>query len=126
MRRRLLTMIMALTMVISILPATAMAEDLIDPLPDNDTETQIDRVGMNETEEDEVSSLPDPVDGVIMLTDSMTLAASWEVTAEETVTLDLNGYTLSGPESGPVIKNYGDLTIKDDNQRRQLYSICPQ
>ena len=103
-----------------------MAEDLIDPLPDNDTETQIDRVGMNETEEDEVSSLPDPVDGVIMLTDSMTLAASWEVTAEETVTLDLNGYTLSGPESGPVIKNYGDLTIKDDNQRRQLYSICPQ
>lgn len=113
MRRRLFAIIMALTMVISILPATAMAEDLMDPLPDNNTETQIDSVDLSETEEGEAKSLPEPSDGDITLTEDVTLAKSWEVTAEATITLDLNGFTLRGPESGPVIKNYGSLTIKD-------------
>ena len=85
----------------------------MDPLPDNNTETQIDSVDLSETEEDKTSNLPDPVNNVITLTKDVTLTESWEVTAEKDITLDLNGFTLIGPSSGPVIKNHGDLTIQD-------------
>ena len=113
MKRRLFAIIVAMTMIISILSVTALAEDLMDPLPDNNTETQIDSVDLSETEEGEANSLPEPRNGVITLTGDVTLTESWEAETGATITLDLNGHTLSGPESGPVIKNHGALTIQD-------------
>ena len=118
MRRRLFAIIMALTMVISILPVTALAEDLMDPLPDNNTETQIDSADLSETEEGEANSLPEPRGGVITLTGDVTLTESWEAETGATITLDLNGHTLSGPESSPVIKNFGTLTIQDTSEEQ--------
>ena len=118
MKRRLFAIIVAMTMVISILPVTALAEDLMDPLPDNNTETQIDSVDLSETEEGEAKSLPEPSDGVITLTEDVTLAKSWEVTAEATITLDLNGHTLSVSDNAAVVKNYGELTIKDTSEEQ--------
>ena len=118
MKRRLFAIIVAMTMVISILPVTALAEDLMDPLPDNNTETQIDSVDLSETEEGEANSLPEPSDGVITLTEDVTLAKSWEVTAEATITLDLNGHTLSVSDNAAVVKNYGELTIKDTSEEQ--------
>ena len=118
MKRRLFAIIVAMTMVISILPVTALAEDLMDPLPDNNTETQIDSVDLSETEEGEAKSLPEPSYGVITLTEDVTLAKSWEVTAEATITLDLNGHTLSVSDNAAVVKNYGELTIKDTSEEQ--------
>ena len=118
MKRRLFAIIVAMTLVISILPVTALAEDLMDPLPDNNTETQIDSADLSETEEGEAKSLPEPSDGVITLTEDVTLAKSWEVTAEATITLDLNGHTLSVSDNAAVVKNYGELTIKDTSEEQ--------
>ena len=115
MRRRLFAIIMALTMVISILSVTALAEDLMDPLPDNNTETQIDSVDLSETEEDKTSNLPDPENNVITLTKDVTLTESWEVTAETRVTLDLAGFTLDGGANTAIV-NKGMLTIKDSSE----------
>ena len=64
------------------------------------------------------SNLPDPVKNVITLTKDVTLTESWEVTAEKDITLDLNGFTLIGPSSGPVIKNHGTLTIQDTSEEQ--------
>ena len=118
MKRRLFAIIVAMTMIISILPVTALAEDLMDPLPDNNTETQIDSADLSETEEGEANSLPEPRGGVITLTGDVTLTESWEAETGATITLDLNGHTLSGPESSPVIKNFGTLTIQDTSEEQ--------
>ena len=90
----------------------------MDPLPDNNTETQIDSADLSETEEGEANSLPEPRDGVITLTGDVTLTESWEAETGATITLDLNGHTLSGPESSPVIKNFGTLTIQDTSEEQ--------
>ena len=115
MKRRLFAIIVAMTLVISILPVTALAEDLMDPLPDNNTETQIDSVDLSETEEDKTSNLPDPENNVITLTKDVTLTESWEVTAETPVTLDLAGFTLDGGANTAIV-NEGMLTIKDSSE----------
>ena len=52
MKRRLFATVLAIIMVISVLPVTAMAVDLEDPLPEDVAGTQIDNEDLSETEED--------------------------------------------------------------------------
>ena len=115
MKRRLFATVLAIIMVISVLPVTAMAVDLEDPLPEDVAGTQIDSVDLSETEEDKTSNLPDPVNDVITLTNDVTLVSSWEVTAETPVTLDLAGFTLDGGANTAIV-NKGRLTIKDSSK----------
>ena len=57
------------------------------------------------------SALPAAENGVIKLTENVTLTERWEVAANTEITLDLNGYSITS--AGQVIKNNGILTITD-------------
>lgn len=120
MKARLLSIVLVLAMVVSVTPfaladgadASGAEDDPgIEIQSPADTEQQAE-----ETQDTLSSTMPDPVNGVITLTNNVTLDSSWEVAAGATVTLVLNGFTLNGPSSGAVIKNYGTLTIEDDSE----------
>ena len=57
------------------------------------------------------SGLPAVENGVIKLTENVTLTERWEVAANTEITLDLNGYSITS--AGQVIMNNGILTITD-------------
>ena len=115
MKRRLFATVLAIIMVISVLPVTAMAVDLEDPLPEDVAGTQIDNEDLSEEKEGDTGSLPSPAGGVITMIEDVTLEESWEVTAETPVTLDLAGFTLDGGANTAIV-NKGTLTIKDSSE----------
>lgn len=65
-------------------------------------------------------SLPNPINGVITLTEDVVLYGTWQI--KGTITLDLNGYGLSvlADQDQRIIEiaNGGNLTLKDSNPNR--------
>ena len=119
MKKRLLALILVAAMVISVSPF-ALANEA--DVPETGEEPVADAAVLptdtgdsSEPEllDNETSSMPEAEVGVITLTGNVTLTESWEVTAGTTITLDLNGHTLSVSGNVAVIKNSGTLTIKD-------------
>ena len=68
------------------------------------------------------SELPTAVNGVIKLTENVTLTARWEVAANTEITLDLNGYSITS--AGQVIMNNGKLTIRTIRVAERLYLLA--
>ena len=66
------------------------------------------------------SALPAAENGVIKLTEDVTLTARWEVAANTEITLDLNGYSITS--AGQVIMNNGKLTITDNKGGGKIVS----
>ena len=66
------------------------------------------------------SALPAAENGVIKLTENVTLTARWEVAANTEITLDLNGYSITS--AGQVIMNNGKLTITDNKGGGKIVS----
>ncbi len=67
---------------------------------------------------EESAGLPEAADGVITLTGDVTLSSAAVFGEGERVTLDLNGYTLSGPDGGLAIalEKGANLTVKDGSE----------
>lgn len=99
MKRKLCSVLLALCMVLTLLPVSALAEE---------TDTQ------------SATSLPAAVDGVITLTEDVTLTSGFVVNADQDLTLDLNGHSLT--KSGTVILNNGRLTIRDTTKNGSIVS----
>ena len=119
MKARLLSIVLVLAMVVSVTPfaladgadASGAEDDPgIEIQSPADTEQQAE-----ETQDTLSSTMPDPENGVITLTNNVTLDSSWEVEVEETVTLDLNGFTLDGGTNTAIV-NKGMLIIKDSSE----------
>ena len=70
------------------------------------------------------SALPAAENGVIKLTEDVTLTARWEVAANTEITLDLNGYSITS--AGQVIMNNGKLTITDNKGGGKIVSTGSQ
>ena len=70
------------------------------------------------------STLPTAENGVIKLTENVTLTERWEVAANTEITLDLNGYSITS--AGQVIMNNGKLTITDNKGGGKIVSIGSQ
>lgn len=70
------------------------------------------------------STLPTAENGVIKLTENVTLTERWEVAANTEITLDLNGYSITS--AGQVIMNNGKLTITDNKGGGKIVSTGSQ
>ncbi len=57
-------------------------------------------------------------ENVITLTGDVTLSKTFEVNSSESITIDLAGYTLTGPSNGYTIDNKGSLMIKDSGEKK--------
>lgn len=100
MKRKLCSVLLALCMVLTLLPVSAMAE---------------------ETDAQSATSLPAADEnGVITLMENVTLTSTFVVNAEQDLTLDLNGYSLTN--AGTVILNNGRLTIRDTTKNGSIVS----
>lgn len=97
MKRKLCSVLLALCMVLTLLPVSAMAE--------GGTATSLPNADEN---------------GVITLTEDVTLTSTFVVNAEQDLTLDLNGYSLT--KAGTVILNNGRLTIRDTTKNGSIVS----
>ena len=101
MKKRLLSMFLCLCMLLTMVPA-ALAVDNQDTPDPQTTQTE-------ENTQDTSESLPTAdEDGIIKLTQNVTLSNGYTVNSNETVTIDLNGYTLT---ANIICK--GTLTVKD-------------
>lgn len=129
--KRLLSILLALCMALTLLPAAALAEGRSDTgamepvrqeqaeergvvTPDQITQDaqSTARSGVSAPES---ATLPEAENGVITLTQDVRLATAFPVANDTTLKLDLNGYTLTGPDGqyGYTIDNSGTLTIVD-------------
>ena len=122
MKARLLSIVLALAMVVSVTPF-ALADGADASGVEDDPGIEIQSPAGTEQQAEETqdtlsSTMPNPVNGVITLTGNVTLTKSWEVTAGTTITLDLNGHTLSVSGNVAVIKNSGTLTIQDTSEEQ--------
>ena len=100
MKKRFLSILMALTMVLSLLPATALAEETTGPQETaiQDTDTTLES-------------------GEYYLSKDITLTdGALTVPEGKEVTLNLNGQTLTNKEGEHTIVNKGTLTIVDNSE----------
>lgn len=73
-----------------------------------------------------VSKMPEAINGVITLTEDVTLTEKYVVSEGTTLKIDLNGYTLTGPSGNYVIDNRGNLTIVDNGATKgKIVGIAP-
>ncbi len=86
-RKRFLSALLACAMIISLFPFAAFAAD--------------------------GTSLPEAKDGVITLTQNVTLTSAYTIEKDASVTIDLNGYTITNAAGNHTIINNGSLVIKD-------------
>lgn len=100
MKRKLCSVLLALCMVLTLLPVSAMAD-----VADAQSATSLPAADEN---------------GVITLTENVTLTSTFVVNAEQDLTLDLNGYSLTN--AGTVILNNGRLTIRDTTKNGSIVS----
>ena len=100
MKRKLCSVLLALCMVLTLLPVSAMAD-----VADAQTATSLPAADEN---------------GVITLMENVTLTSTFVVNAEQDLTLDLNGYSLTN--AGTVILNNGRLTIRDTTKNGSIVS----
>lgn len=87
-KKRFLSALLACAMLISLFPFAAFADS---------------------------APLPDAEDGVIKLTENVTLSNEYTVQQGESVTIDLNGYTITNASGKHTIVNYGTLVINDSS-----------
>ena len=87
--KRILSSLLTLAMCVTLFPAGAFAENAT------------------------ANALPGPVNGVITLTQDVTLSDAYTVEAGKTVTIDLAGHTLTNADNKHTIVNKGTLTIND-------------
>lgn len=74
------------------------------------------------------TTMPADVDGTITLTEDVVLTSKYVVDSEKTLTIDLNGHTIAGPDvnSDYTIENLGDLTIVDNGtEKGKIEGISP-
>lgn len=69
-------------------------------------------------------SMPTEVSGKITLSENITLDEKFVVESGKTLTIDLAGYTLTGPNDNYAIDNSGNLTIIDSNSTKGKI-VCP-
>ena len=100
MKRKLCSVLLALCMVLTLLPVSAMAD-----VADAQSATSLPAADEN---------------GVITLMENVTLTSTFVVNAEKDLTLDLNGYSLTN--AGTVILNNGRLTIRDTTKNGSIVS----
>ncbi len=100
MKRKLCSVLLALCMVLTLLPVSALAD-----VADTQSATSLPAADEN---------------GVITLTENVTLTSTFVVNAEQDLTLDLNGYSLTN--AGTVILNNGRLTIRDTTKNGSIVS----
>lgn len=100
MKRKLCSVLLALCMVLTLLPVSAMAD-----VADAQSATSLPAADEN---------------GVITLMENVTLTSTFVVNAEQDLTLDLNGYSLTN--DGTVILNNGRLTIRDTTKNGSIVS----
>lgn len=100
MKRKLCSVLLALCMVLTLLPVSAMAD-----VADAQSATSLPAADEN---------------GVITLMENVTLTSTFVVNAEQDLTLDLNGYSLTN--AGTVILNNGRLTIRDTTKNGSIVS----
>ena len=93
MKRKLCSVLLALCMVLTLLPVSAMAEGGAEA-------SQV------------ATQLPSAVDGVITLTEDVALSQAASIT--ENTVIDLAGHTLSR-NGGMLLDIYGNVTIKNGN-----------
>lgn len=107
MRKRILSVLLALCMVICLVPTSVFAEGVT-----------IKKV---ETQQELVAALADDTVDVIKLGSDIAIDATLNIT--RTVTLDLVGYMLEMKGSGSVItvKNGGHLTLNDSDLTSTYY-----
>ncbi len=92
-RKRILAIAAAMAMVLTMIPSMAFADTNTMPEPDSN--------------------------GVITLTENVTLAETYTVEADQKITIDLNGFTISMTKAENVTANHqmilnkGELTIQD-------------
>ena len=102
MKRRFLSTLMALSLALSLLPTAAFAAEGDEDAPDTSAGIAT-QAG---------AGLPDPVNGVITLTENVTLTDLWRIT-QDTV-LDLNGKTLTlSANIGIVVDGDVTFTVRD-------------
>ena len=111
MKKRLLSALLALCMVLTMVPM-AFA-------------TEADSSGNSDVSAQAATELPEAVDGVITLKQDVTLANTYIVKENTTVTIDLNGHTLSpakGYSDRCLIKvsEGGDLTLIDSRSKGKI------
>ena len=100
MKRKLCSVLLALCMVLTLLPVSAMADEA-----DTQSATSLPAADEN---------------GVITLMENVTLTSTFVVNAEQDLTLDLNGHSLT--KAGTVILNNGRLTIRDTTKNGSIVS----
>ena len=107
MKKRLLSILLALCMVICLVPTSVFAE--------SETNKKV------ETEQELVEALSDSSTDIITLKND--IAISTTLTVDRAVTLDLVGYMLEMTGSGSVIniKSGGHLTLKDSDPTSTYY-----
>ena len=124
MKQRFLSILMALCLVLSLLPTAAFAEG---DNPSEPEEQQQETGGSGGAatpiaESDVIipggtagTYTVSEKDGVttVTLTGNITLTQTWTISENDSVILDLAGYTLTAVEKVVAIKNEGELTIQD-------------
>ena len=115
MRRRLLAMIMAVTMVISILPATAMAEGPVDPPSEDESAVVQTSEGETSVVQGVQRTYATIANAIGAGEDSVTLIGNLQedvvIDEGEKLTLNLGGFVLS-EASSHTISNKGTLVIE--------------
>lgn len=78
------------------------------------------------TNVDAATVMPEAVDGVITLTEDVTLSSPYVIASGKTLTIDINGHTLTGPTNNYTIDNQGDLIIIDNGATKgKIHSNAP-
>lgn len=113
MRKRILSILLTLCMVLSIAPATVSAEDCV--------------VTEVSTAEDLTTAIENSAVSTVKLTADINISNSLTVT--RTVTLDLNGHVLKYESANKgsviVVENGGQLTIEDSNTSNLSHKFNP-
>ncbi len=89
-KKRFLSVLLACAMIVSLFPFAAFAED--------------------------GTSLPEAEDGVITLTQDVTLTSACIIDEDASLTIDLNGYKITNASGQNTIENHGTLIINDSSQ----------
>ena len=113
MRKRILSILLTLCMVLSIAPATVFAEDSV--------------VTEVSTAEDLTTAIENSAVSTVKLTADINISNS--LTVNRTVTLDLNGHVLKYESENKgsviVVENGGQLTIEDSNTSNLSHKFNP-
>ncbi len=76
---------------------------------------------------EDLTAMPTPDEnGVIKLESNVNLSQTYVIESYVTITIDLNGHTITGPTSGYAINNKGTLTIQDTAETKGLITCTTE